>query len=71
MHIHVDKASLQGNVYLKCPSLGAARCTVVALHGQSFDGRVITVNYVPKKLYHKLFPESARAQQALQPRTSQ
>lgn len=68
MHIYVDKASAQGNVYVKCPSVGAAHRSVSALHGRWFAGKVITANYVPVDSYHQLFPESRFSQQVLKPR---
>jgi RNA-binding protein 39 len=71
VHIYVDKASPQGNVYVKCPNVGAAHRSVTALHGRWFAGKVITANYVPVESYHQLFPESSYAQQALQPRSGQ
>ena len=38
MHIYVDKASPQGNVYVKCPNIGTAVAAVNALHGRWFAG---------------------------------
>ena len=38
LHIYVDKASPQGNVYVKCPSIAAAVASVNALHGRFFAG---------------------------------
>lgn len=38
LHIYVDKASPQGNVYVKCPSISAAVASVNALHGRYFAG---------------------------------
>ena len=38
LHIYVDKASPQGNVYVKCPSIAAAVASVQALHGRWFAG---------------------------------
>ncbi len=38
LHIYVDKASTQGNVYVKCPSIAAAAASVQALHGRWFAG---------------------------------
>ena len=40
LHIYVDKASLQGNVYVKCPTISAAVASVGALHGRYFAGRM-------------------------------
>ena len=39
LHIYVDKASPQGNVYVKCPSISAAVASVQALHGRWFAGK--------------------------------
>lgn len=40
LHIYVDKASPQGNVYVKCPSISAAVASVNALHGRYFAGKL-------------------------------
>ena len=41
-HIYVDKASPQGNVYVKCPNIGTAVAAVNALHGRWFAGDWLT-----------------------------
>jgi len=69
LHIYVDKASPQGNVYVKCPSIAAAVASVNALHGRYFAGKVITAAYVPLPNYHQLFPDGLRATQLLLPST--
>lgn len=38
LHLFVDKASPQGNVYVKCPTIAAAVASVNALHGRYFAG---------------------------------
>ena len=58
-HIAVDRSSAQGNVYVKCESTTAALAAVNALHGRYFDGRLVTVAYVPSDVYHSLFPGAA------------
>ncbi|KAK2175508.1 hypothetical protein NP493_727g01036 [Ridgeia piscesae] len=63
LHIYVDKASPQGNVYVKCLSIAAAAASVTALHGRYFAGKVITAAYVPLPNYHALFPDASRAVQ--------
>lgn len=63
LHIYVDKASPQGNVYVKCPSIAAAVASVNALHGRYFAGKVITAAYVPLPNYHALFPDAQRSAQ--------
>merc|ERR1712004_183588 len=55
LHIHVDKAAPQGNVYVKCPTVNTAVAAVNALHGRWFAGQVITAAYVPLVNYHNLF----------------
>ncbi|ESO82785.1 hypothetical protein LOTGIDRAFT_184582 [Lottia gigantea] len=67
LHIFVDKASRQGNVYVKNPTIAAAVASVNALHGRYFAGRIITAAYVPVPNYHALFPESVRANQLIVP----
>ena len=39
VHIYVDKASPQGNVYVKCPNIACAVAAVNALHGRWFAGK--------------------------------
>jgi len=67
LHIYVDKASPQGNVYVKCPSIASAVNSVNALHGRWFAGKMITAAYVPLPNYHQLFPDAAKASQLLMP----
>lgn len=67
LHLYVDKASPQGNVYVKCPTIAAAVASVNALHGRYFGGKMITAAYVPLPNYHSLFPEANRANQLLLP----
>jgi len=69
LHIFVDKASPQGNVYVKCPSIASAVNSVNALHGRWFAGKMITAAYVPLPNYHQLFPDAAKAAQLLMPST--
>lgn len=69
LHLYVDKASPQGNVYVKCPTISAAVASVNSLHGRFFGGKVITAAYVPLPNYHTLFPEAHRANQLLIPST--
>uniref|UniRef100_A0A0R3RTS3 RNA-binding protein 39 n=1 Tax=Elaeophora elaphi TaxID=1147741 RepID=A0A0R3RTS3_9BILA len=65
LHIFVDKASPNGNVYVKCPSVAAAFKSVNALHGRWFSGKVITANYVPVASYSQLFPDSVIAREPI------
>ena len=41
LHLYVDKASPQGNVYVKCPTISAAVASVNSLHGRFFGGTYI------------------------------
>ena len=41
LHLYVDKASPQGNVYVKCPTISAAVASVNSLHGRFFGGMYI------------------------------
>jgi len=67
LHIYVDKASPQGNVYVKCPTISAAVQSVQALHGRWFAGKMITAAYVPLPNYHSLFPDALRSQALVMP----
>jgi RNA-binding protein 39 len=68
VHIYIDMASPEGNVYVKCPTVAAADRSVGALHGRWFSGKVITANYVPVISYHELFPDSMHATHLLKSR---
>ncbi|KAK6052496.1 hypothetical protein COOONC_09998 [Cooperia oncophora] len=68
LHVYVDTASPQGNVYVKCPSVATAHKSVSALHGRWFSGKVITANYVPVSSYHELFPDAVLARNILAPK---
>ncbi|KHJ97900.1 hypothetical protein OESDEN_02126 [Oesophagostomum dentatum] len=70
LHVYVDTASPQGNVYVKCPSVASAHKSVSALHGRWFSGKVITANYVPVTSYHELFPDAPVARNILVPKPS-
>lgn len=68
--MYVDRASNQGNVYVKCPSIATAVDAVNSLHGRWFAGRVITAAYVPLVNYHSLFPDAMSAVMLLLPSAS-
>jgi len=67
LHVYVDKASPQGNVYVKCPAITTAVASVNSLHGRWFAGRVITAAYVPLVNYHSLFPDAMTSVSLLVP----
>lgn len=70
LHLHIDKTSVQGHIYIKCPSIAAAMASVNTLHGRFFAGRQITAAYVPLPSYHNLFPHSIKAASLIQPSTA-
>lgn len=70
LHVYVDQASAQGNVYVKCPTVTVAFKSVNSLHGRWFSGKVITANYVPAPSYHDLFPDARHATVPLVPGAS-
>ena len=41
VHVFVDKASPQGNVYVKCPTINTAVAAVNSLHGRWFGGKFV------------------------------
>ena len=51
-HIYVDKASPQGNVYVKCPNISTAVAAVNALHGRWFAGK--NIYFFLAKIFHIL-----------------
>lgn len=61
LHIFVDKASPQGNVYVKCPSIASAVNSVNALHGRWFAGRFSSVHclYIDMNLNNMILFNSA------------
>eukprot|EP00057_Strongylocentrotus_purpuratus_P001320 XP_001198098.2 PREDICTED: RNA-binding protein 39 [Strongylocentrotus purpuratus] len=69
LHIHVDKASPQGNVYVKCPTAQIAMAALNNLHNRWFAGKMITAAYMPVANYHAIFPQAASATMLLQPST--
>jgi len=47
LHVYVDKASPQGNVYVKCPSIATAVAAVNSLHGRWFAGKLKCGPHLP------------------------
>lgn len=58
VHIHVDRKSIEGIVYLKAPTVYAAKEIIKALHGRYFGGRVLEAAHIPLANYNDLFPAS-------------
>lgn len=69
VHIHVDKASPQGIVYVKCYTPDIAVKASKALHGRWFAGKQIIAAPIPLSNYHTMFPNAISAARALQPST--
>lgn len=70
VHIHVDTASREGCVYVKCASLDSAGQAYRALHGSWFDGNLITVKYLRLERYHDRFPEARFCHTPMRPSNS-
>lgn len=67
VHVHVDKAAPQGNVYVKVLNPTTASLAVNGLHGRMFAGRVITAAYIPEENYVDLFPDAKSTASVLKP----
>lgn len=70
LHVHVDRHSREGNIYVKCATIASAMTSVATLHGRFFAGKQITASYVPLPNYHSLFPDAVKATQPLSPSTA-
>nr|XP_058967640.1 RNA-binding protein 39-like isoform X3 [Pocillopora verrucosa] len=68
-HIHVDKTSTQGVVYVKCSNAEVAASASKALHGRWFAGKQIIARAVPLANYHSMFPQAVSMVKPLQPST--
>ncbi|KAL9974908.1 hypothetical protein ACROYT_G012010 [Oculina patagonica] len=68
-HIHVDKASNQGAVYVKCSNPEVAASASKALHGRWFAGKQIIARAIQLVNYHAMFPQAASMIKPLQPST--
>ena len=60
-HIFVDKASPQGQVFLKFKDSIAASHAFQATNGRLFDGRQVKAEYIKESFYTTRFPEAAQA----------
>ncbi|GAB1597812.1 inner nuclear membrane protein Man1-like [Argonauta hians] len=67
LHIHVDKSSKEGCVYIKCDNCETAGNVYRSLHGWWFDRRLVTVKYLRLDMYHDRFPSSRVAVKAMKP----
>lgn len=59
VHIYIDKYSIDGDIYIKCPSISIAMQAMTNLNGRYFAGKSIKASYIPITAYHAQFPESA------------
>ncbi|MES1902501.1 MAG: RNA-binding protein 39 [Paramarteilia canceri] len=60
-HVSVDDSSLDGNVYLKCHTVGTANACFSTFDGKSYNNRTLAAAYLPIPTYHALFPEAANS----------
>jgi len=67
LHVHVDKFSKDGNVFVMALSPAVAQIASKKVHGNYFDGKMIQAAYIPEASYVELFPESADANRILRP----
>lgn len=65
VHVHVEKNSQNGEVYVKAINPEVATKAVNALHGRLFEGRTVQASYTLLEAYHELFPESIYATEIL------
>lgn len=64
-HIYVDEISIEGNIYIKCPTIAIATAAMASLNGRYFAGKLIKANFIPIPTYHQKFPESIHCMQPL------
>lgn len=69
LHIHVDKTSPQGNVYVKCTTSRIAAAAFNSLNGRFFAGKKIVAQFIPETTYHLKFPQSVACVRPLKPST--
>jgi RNA-binding protein 39 len=41
VHIHIDKHSPEGNIYIKCPSISIAISALTSMNGRYFAGKCL------------------------------
>lgn len=54
VHVFVDKASPQGNVYVKCPTINTAVAAVNSLHGRWFGGELVRIEKLTLRTLSKV-----------------
>jgi RNA-binding protein 39 len=57
-HLHVDKTSPDGKVYLRFDSVDSCRAAVQALNGRWFAKKQINATFIVDGIYEAQFPES-------------
>lgn len=67
VHIHVDKNSQQGSVYVKCATPDVAVAASRTMQGRWFAGKQLVAQTVPLSQYHAMFPNAASATKPLKP----
>jgi RNA-binding protein 39 len=58
VHIYVDEISMEGNIYIKCPSIAIATAAMTSMSGRFFGGKIIQGHFIPITTYHQKFPDS-------------
>ncbi len=71
LHVHVDKQSAQGNIFVKSISIAQGEAAVNALHKTEFSGREIDAAFIQFTNYHSVFPQSVSVTKPLQFRNAQ
>ncbi|OQV24348.1 putative Inner nuclear membrane protein Man1 [Hypsibius exemplaris] len=60
LDVEVEPTSDEGIVYVKLATNEDARNAYMALHGQYFDGRHVTVKFLKLDRYHQRFPDAIK-----------
>lgn len=59
LHIGVDVESKEGVVFMKLANKADAKAAFIALHGDWYSGRLVSVKYVRDRRYAERYPETA------------
>jgi len=70
LHMHVDRFSPQGNVFVKGVSIAQGEAAVNALYKKEFSGREIEAAFIQFTNYHSVFPQSANVSEPLKSKRS-
>lgn len=70
IHIYVDRRSSEGVVMLRCRNRNSAGRAYQALHGEWFDGKLVTAKYLHEDKYAKRFSDAGGNGSVSAPRLS-